>query len=173
MKPDDIILGQFYVIDEIDNEPPNLTAFLRGTNRVVRIVSRDTHNPHRFYAEHYGYPIYSERIKCWVPGVGELAEFSDNGLNWSAPKEFTGYITGSDIEYPFRSNHGGGYRHARPVQKKAEPIKPACNQTPQPLTEARVKEIVEEVIDAMLSSGLDIKLKAMPFTKKLAQENQQ
>ena len=142
MKPDDIILGQFYVIDEIDNEPPNLTAFLRGTNRVVRIVSRDTHNPHRFYAEHYGYPIYSEWIKCWVPGVGELAEFSDNGLNWSAPKEFTGYITGSDIEYPFRSNHGGGYRHARPVQKKAEPA-PDRNRTFEP---AELEAMQEEKI---------------------------
>ena len=140
MKPDDIILGQFYVIDEIDNEPPNLTAFLRGTNRVVRIVSRDAHNPHRFYAEHYGYPIYSEWIKCWVPGVGELAEFSDNKIDWYQCT-FAGYSHGT-MKYPMRVDGGeigNGYRYVRPVQKKAEPA-PDRNRTFEPAELEAMKE---------------------------------
>jgi hypothetical protein len=170
MKPDDIILGQFYVIEENTGDD-NLECFLRGTNRVVKIVRRADYTSKGFIAEHYGFPINSEWIKCWVPGVGDMAEFSDNKIDWYQ-REFAGYLHGI-MKCPMGVDNGemgDRYRYARPVPKEAEPDR---HQVPLPLTEARVKEIVEEVIDAMLSSGLDIKLKAMPFTKKLAQEQNQ
>ena len=116
MKPEDVVIGQRYaIIDNTGDE--SLERFLRGTNRVVKIVRRADYTSKAFIAEHYGYPIYSERIKCWVPGVGELAEFSDGGNKWSGPHAFDGYLPNGI--YSFRITGGVGFKYARPVQKKA------------------------------------------------------
>ncbi len=148
MKPDDIILGQFYVIEENTGDE-ELERFLQGTNRVVKIVRRADYTSKRFIAEHYGFPINSEWIKRWVPGVGELAEFSDNKIDWYQCI-FAGYSHGT-MKYPMRIDGGeigSGYKYARPVQKKATPV-PDRNQTFEPAElEAMQEEAMLESIES-------------------------
>ncbi len=160
MKPEDVVIGQRYaIIDNTGDE--SLERFLCGTNRVVKIVRRADYTSKRFITEHYGFPINSEWIKRWVPGVGELAEFSDNKIDWYQCI-FAGYSHGT-MKYPMRVDGGeigNGYRYVRPVQKKAEPA-PDRNQTLTP-AEAQLMQTaaVEETIafDDDWRGAIDIKL---------------
>ena len=124
MKPEDVVIGQRYaIIDNTGDE--SLERFLCGTNRVVKVLSQDSNNIFLFYLEHYDNPVHDCWIKCWVPGVGELAEFSDGGNKWSGPHAFDGYLPNGI--YSFRITGGVGFKYARPVQKKAEPDRKAID----------------------------------------------
>lgn len=161
MKPDDIILGQFYAIEE-NTSDESLEHFLRGTNRVVKIVRRADYTSKRFIAEHYGFPIASDWIKCWIPGVGELAEFSDNQVDWYL-KTFAGYTLGH-MRFPMKIDDGDCYRYARPVQTESIKTKSNCTPSPLPLSRDEVKTLVRNELLTIINEGLCISARpANPF----------
>jgi hypothetical protein len=92
---------------------------LEGTDRIVELAnSIPSCNEYTFMWRNYTdciATVRAENIDCWVPRVGELAKFSDNGKDWHGPYEFSCYL--SDESHSFRLQVGYSYKYARPMQK--------------------------------------------------------
>jgi hypothetical protein len=155
MKHEDIVVGQFYLIEAPISMiiSPELESLLAGTNHVVKVTY--IHDAFLICIEHYPYTIHCTWIKCWVPGVGELAEFSDNGKDWTEPLKFVGYLLDHDISYPFRESGGSGYKYARPVQEKIKQIKPELCPVDKLVSYKDVKKIVKDEVNNSIKNILD------------------
>lgn len=112
MKLKDIETQQFYVIEDT-TKAARLERFLQGTNRIVKVIGRNALDPSMLEIDHYSYVVRYDRFKCWVPGVGVLAEFSNDKLVWTPPLKFAGYFP--DHIYCMRSWSGVGFKYVRPA----------------------------------------------------------
>jgi hypothetical protein len=124
MTPEELIPGERYRLKE--GLEPSIEVDLEGTDRIVELAnSIPSCNEYTFMWRNYTdciATVRAENIDCWVPRVGELAEFSDDGKDWHGPHEFSCYL--SDESHSFRLQVGYSYKYARPVQQPKDESQP-------------------------------------------------
>lgn len=125
MNPEEvnIRIGQYYLLKE--GLSPSFERWLAGTNRVAYCVDIDHKEGIRSGSPLYCFRVLHEgvakgmwltqdKVKCWMPRIGEKALFWNDMDNGCRLYQFAGYA--GQHHYPFKvGSSGGAYLHCKPL----------------------------------------------------------
>lgn len=146
MKPEDIKIGQHYLLADNLSSVVDYELWLKGTNRIAYCCDKYTRKGGTRYSFRLLYKgevvtlwIDATQVVRWVPAQGEVALFWNVNESNAAECKFAGYIAPSS--HVFRTSNGGAFNYCKPLPV---PVSKADLPPLTPADTAALLKIVEE-----------------------------